>query len=73
MIKDFLSARQRGCTYGPARSRAFQWQHDKRLQRRSSVIQEVSGDILLSRAAVIAHGVSPNDDFHLGLAHALRE
>ncbi len=37
------------------------------------MIQEVSGDILLSRAAAIAHGVSPNDDFHLGLARALRE
>jgi O-acetyl-ADP-ribose deacetylase (regulator of RNase III) len=37
------------------------------------VIQEVKGDILLSRAAVIAHGVSPNDDFHQGLARALRE
>jgi O-acetyl-ADP-ribose deacetylase (regulator of RNase III) len=41
--------------------------------RRSTVIQAVSGDILLSRAAVIAHGVSPNDDFHQGLARSLRE
>jgi O-acetyl-ADP-ribose deacetylase (regulator of RNase III) len=37
------------------------------------VIREVTGDILLSRAHVIAHGVSPNDDFHQGLALALRE
>ena len=37
------------------------------------MIREVSGDILLSRAAVIAHGVSPNDDFHQGLALALRD
>lgn len=37
------------------------------------MIKEVSGDILLTRAAVIAHGVSPNDDFHQGLALALRE
>ena len=37
------------------------------------MIHEVSGDILLSRANVLAHGVSPNDDFHQGLALALRE
>jgi len=37
------------------------------------MIQAVSGDILLSKAAVIVHGVSPNDDFHQGLARALRE
>ena len=37
------------------------------------MIQEVKGDILLSRATVIALGVSPNDDFHQGLARALRE
>ncbi len=37
------------------------------------MIREVSGDILLTRATAIAHGVSPNDDFHQGLALALRE
>ncbi|MEZ5445521.1 MAG: macro domain-containing protein [Gammaproteobacteria bacterium] len=37
------------------------------------MIREVSGDILLSEAAVIAHGVSPNDSFHAGLALQLRE
>jgi O-acetyl-ADP-ribose deacetylase (regulator of RNase III) len=37
------------------------------------MIREVSGDILLSDAAVIAHGVSPNDNFHAGLALQLRE
>lgn len=37
------------------------------------MIRETTGDILLSRAQVIAHGVSPNDDFHQGLALALRE
>ncbi|PJK08838.1 Appr-1-p processing protein [Lysobacteraceae bacterium NML120232] len=37
------------------------------------MIQNVSGDILLSRAHAIAHGVAPNDDFHQGLALALRE
>jgi len=37
------------------------------------VIQEVSGDILMTRASVIAHGISPNDDFHQGLALSLRE
>ncbi|MFO0832343.1 MAG: macro domain-containing protein [Phycisphaerales bacterium] len=37
------------------------------------MIYEVTGDILLSRAAAIAHGVAPNDPFHSGLALALRE
>lgn len=37
------------------------------------MIHEVTGDILLSRANAIAHGVAPNDDFHTGLALALRE
>jgi O-acetyl-ADP-ribose deacetylase (regulator of RNase III) len=37
------------------------------------MIHEVSGDILLSKASVIAHGVAPNDDHATGLAHALRE
>ena len=37
------------------------------------MIKEVAGDILLSKATLIAHGVAPNDDFHAGLALALRE
>ena len=37
------------------------------------MIQEVSGDILLSNAQAIAHGVAPNDHFDSGLALALRE
>jgi O-acetyl-ADP-ribose deacetylase (regulator of RNase III) len=37
------------------------------------MLHEVSGDILLSRAAAIAHGVAPNDDHKQGLALALRE
>ncbi len=37
------------------------------------MIYEVSGDILLSSAQAIAHGVAPNDPFHSGLALALRE
>ncbi len=37
------------------------------------MIKEVSGDILLSKAQVIAHGVAPNDPFHNGLALQLRE
>ena len=37
------------------------------------MIQEVSGDILLSQAHAIAHGIAPNDDFRSGLALALRE
>ncbi len=37
------------------------------------MIHEVQGDILLSDAQAIAHGVSPNDHFDVGLARALRE
>lgn len=37
------------------------------------MIHELSGDILLSGAKAIVHGVAPNDDFHQGLALQLRE
>lgn len=37
------------------------------------MIHQVSGDILLSKAQVIAHGVSPNDPMKQGLALALHE
>lgn len=37
------------------------------------MIHEVAGDILLSEAAAVAHGVAPNDNFANGLALALRE
>ena len=37
------------------------------------MIKEVTGDILLSEAQTIAHGVSPNDHFNSGLALTLRE
>ncbi|MEQ8861680.1 MAG: macro domain-containing protein [Pseudomonadales bacterium] len=37
------------------------------------MFQEVSGDILLSDAQVIAHGVAPGDHFNQGLALSLRE
>ena len=37
------------------------------------MIHELSGDILLSSAKAIVHGVAPNDDFHQGLALQLRE
>ena len=37
------------------------------------MLKEVSGDILLTGARVIAHGVAPNDDFAQGLALQLRE
>lgn len=37
------------------------------------MIREVSGDILLTKADAIAHGVAPNDAFATGLAHSLRE
>ena len=37
------------------------------------MMREVVGDILLSRASVIAHGVAPGDHFDHGLALGLRE
>jgi O-acetyl-ADP-ribose deacetylase (regulator of RNase III) len=37
------------------------------------VLKEVSGDILLSKAQAIAHGVAPGDNFNQGLALSLRE
>jgi O-acetyl-ADP-ribose deacetylase (regulator of RNase III) len=37
------------------------------------MIKSVSGDILLSDAQAIAHGVAPHDHFNQGLALALRE
>ena len=37
------------------------------------MIQEVSGDILLTKASAIAHGIAPNDHFNSGLALSLRE
>ena len=37
------------------------------------MLREVSGDILMTDAQVIAHGVAPGDHFDSGLALALRE
>lgn len=37
------------------------------------MLHEVTGDILLSRATAIAHGVAPNDHMASGLSHSLRE
>jgi O-acetyl-ADP-ribose deacetylase (regulator of RNase III) len=37
------------------------------------MIKEVSGDILLSKAQHLVHGVAPNDHFDSGLALALRQ
>jgi O-acetyl-ADP-ribose deacetylase (regulator of RNase III) len=37
------------------------------------MIHYVTGDILLSKAQAIAHGVAPNDPFSSGLALSLRE
>ncbi|MCB9978506.1 MAG: macro domain-containing protein [Rhodospirillales bacterium] len=37
------------------------------------MIYKLKGDILLSQAQAIAHGVAPGDHFHSGLALALRE
>ena len=37
------------------------------------MIHYTSGDILQSRAEIIAHGVAPNDHFDTGLALSLRE
>ncbi len=42
-------------------------------QEFGEMIHEVSGDILLSQAEAVAHGVAPGDHFNQGLALALRE
>lgn len=38
-----------------------------------TMIKKVSGDILLTGAQAIAHGIAPHDHFNQGLALALRE
>ena len=37
------------------------------------MVKEVTGDILLTKAEAVAHGVAPNDNFGTGLALSLRE
>jgi O-acetyl-ADP-ribose deacetylase (regulator of RNase III) len=37
------------------------------------MIHEVTGDILLTKAQAVAHGVAPNDHFDSGLALGLRD
>lgn len=37
------------------------------------MLKEVTGDILLTKAEAVAHGVAPNDSFATGLALSLRE
>lgn len=37
------------------------------------MIKEVTGDILLTKAEVTAHGIAPMDDFKNGLALSIRE
>lgn len=37
------------------------------------MIHEVAGDILLTKAQAVAHGIAPNDHFDSGLALALRD
>lgn len=41
--------------------------------QKNIMIKEVAGDILLSKADAIAHGVAPNDHFDHGLALSLRK
>lgn len=42
-------------------------------QYEAHMIHEVTGDILLTKAQAIAHGVAPNDHLEHGLALALRD
>ncbi len=37
------------------------------------MLYEVTGDIVLTKAQALAHGIAPNDPFDQGLARALRE
>lgn len=43
------------------------------MKAKTTTIKEVSGDILLTGAQAIAHGVAPMDHFDRGLALSLRE
>jgi O-acetyl-ADP-ribose deacetylase (regulator of RNase III) len=55
---------------------AFQHLQSNRATEQAEVatmIEYVTGDILLSRAHALAHGIAPNDNFASGLALALRE
>lgn len=40
---------------------------------RVDMIKQVTGDILLSNAQAVAHGIAPNDHFDSGLALSLRQ
>lgn len=57
---------------GPPRAVLFSALRQRRITE-VDMLLNVAGDILLSKAQVICHGVAPNDDFHQGLALALRE
>jgi len=46
---------------------------DNTPKKENLMIREVEGDILLSNAQVIAHGIATHDPFDSGLALALRE
>jgi len=48
------------------------WQNNFKMKD-DRMIYEVSGDILLSQAQAIAHGIAPNEHFDSGLALSLRE
>jgi O-acetyl-ADP-ribose deacetylase (regulator of RNase III) len=37
------------------------------------MLKEVAGDILLTKADMVAHGVAPNDGYANGLALSLRQ
>ena len=43
------------------------------IKEASVMLKEVTGDILLSTAGAIAHGIAPHDNFKQGLALSLRE
>jgi len=43
------------------------------LREAQRMIHEVTGNILMTKAQAVAHGVAPNDHFDSGLALALRE
>lgn len=58
---------------GASQHRVERREHRPCLETVHTMIRIVSGDILLSQAHAIVHGVAPNDPFSSGLAHALRE
>ena len=68
-----LGGRRRVRIFHDSRRRAPAWPNARLNQEESTCCTKLAGDILLTRAQAIAHGVGPHDNFAQGLALSLRE